>query len=132
MKTIDPYIQKRFEDSDDRAIEFLSKIYEDLNDNNDNKISNYHLCMLDLLSVQLQLYFTACDQFKKLTDITTTDSYSRTAKSPILGVINKCHANIIDIMQKLSLSNIEIAKLKRIQSGDDDTSAESLYKSLVE
>lgn len=122
------YIEEKYNQYDQRVKDFISKILEDLSKNNES-ISNYHLCMCDLLVVQLQIYFAACDQMKGLTDLTTTDDYKRAAKSPVISVLNKAHANIIDIMQKLSLSNLEIARLKRL-SKEDDNSAEELLNDL--
>lgn len=130
MKNKFEYIEATYKDYDKRAVEFITKIFEDLSKNNE-KISNYHLCMCDLLVVQLQIYFTACDQMKGLTDLTTTDSYARAAKSPVISVLNKAHANIIDIMQKLSLSSLEIAKLKRLNKGDDDETTKELLNELI-
>lgn len=122
------YIEEKYNQYDQRVKDFIAKIFEDLSKNNES-ISNYHLCMCDLLVVQLQIYFAACDQMKGLTDLTTTDDYKRAAKSPVISVLNKAHANIIDIMQKLSLSNLEIARLKRL-SKEDDGSAEELLNDL--
>ena len=130
MRTINAYIKNRYDKYEDRVLEFMSKVYDDIKDNK-NKISNYHLCMLDLLVVQLQIYYTSCDQLLKLTDLTTTDAYARAAKSPVISVLNKAHANIIDIMQKLSLSDLEIAKLKHINKNDDGESAEELLNNLI-
>ena len=123
------YIEEKYNQYDQRVKDFIAKIFEDLSKNNES-ISNYHLCMCDLLVVQLQIYFAACDQMKGLTDLTTTDDYKRAAKSPVISVLNKAHANIIDIMQKLSLSNLEIARLKRLSKGGDDESAEELLNDL--
>lgn len=122
------YIEEKYNQYDQRVKDFIAKIFEDLSKNNES-ISNYHLCMCDLLVVQLQIYFAACDQMKGLTDLTTTDDYKRAAKSPVISVLNKAHANIIDILQKLSLSNLEIARLKRL-SKEDDNSAEELMNDL--
>lgn len=126
----DGFIRQNYASYDNRVIEFLSKIYMDVVNQNEH-ISNYNYCMIDLLAVQLQIYYTSCDQLLKLTDLTTVDSYNRAAKSPVISVLNKAHANIIDIMQKLSLSNIELAKLRRLNNNDDAESAEELLKDLV-
>lgn len=130
MKTIDPYIQKTYEGYDDRVLVFMSRVYEDCINNND-KLSNYFYCCLDLLATQLKLYFIASDIIDEQKKISSEDSYRRISKDPSISVLNKCHEQILNILAKLSLSPFEIAKLKRVQNGDGDQDAEALLDSLV-
>ena len=130
MKTIDPYIQKTYEGYDDRVLVFMSRVYEDCINNND-KLSNYFYCCLDLLATQLKLYFIASDIIDEQKKISSEDSYRRISKDPSISVLNKCHEQILNILAKLSLSPFEIAKLKRVQNGDNDQDAEELLDSLV-
>ena len=131
MKTIDPYIQKRYSDYDDRVVEFLSRVFDDVKENNE-KINNYFYCCLDLLANQLKLYFLGVDAIDADKKVSSTDDYKRVSKNPAIAVMTHAHQQILDIMQKFSLSPFDKAKLKRVQTGDDDASAESLYQSLVE
>lgn len=132
MKIInDKYIRETYADYDQRVIEFLSRIYTDVIANNE-KLSNYFYCMIDLLATQLKLYYMSLDAIDADKKVSSEDSYKRTAKNPAIAVLNHAHQEIIDIMQKLSLSPFEQAKLKRIQNGDEDSSAEQLLNSLVE
>lgn len=130
MKTIDPYIQKTYEGYDDRVLVFMSRVYEDCINNND-KLSNYFYCCLDLLATQLKLYFIASDIIDEQKKISSEDSYRRISKDPSISVLNKCHEQILNILAKLSLSPFEMAKLKRVQNGDGDQDAEELLDSLV-
>lgn len=130
MKTIDPYIQKTYEGYDDRVLVFMSRVYEDCINNND-KLSNYFYCCLDLLATQLKLYFIASDIIDEQKKISSEDSYRRISKDPSISVLNKCHEQILNILAKLSLSPFEMAKLKRVQNGDNDQDAEELLDSLV-
>ena len=130
MKTIDPYIQKTYEGYDDRVLVFMSRVYEDCINNND-KLSNYFYCCLDLLATQLKLYFIASDIIDEQKKISSEDSYRRISKDPSISVLNKCHEQILNILAKLSLSPFEMAKLKRVQNGDNDQDASELLDSLI-
>lgn len=131
MKTIDPYIQKTYEGYDDRVLMFMSRVYEDCINNND-KLSNYFYCCLDLLATQLKLYFIASDIIDEQKKISSEDSYRRISKDPSISVLNKCHEQILNILAKLSLSPFEQAKLSRLKNGDGDQDASELLKQLVE
>ena len=131
MKTIEPYIQKTYEGYDDRVLVFMSRVYEDCINNN-NKLSNYFYCCLDLLASQLKLYFIASDIIDEQKKISSEDSYRRISKDPSISVLNKCHEQILNILAKLSLSPFEQAKLKRLKNeSTDDESAEELLNSLI-
>ena len=130
MKTIEPYIKKTYENYDDRVLVFMSRVYEDCIKNND-KLSNYFYCCLDLLATQLKLYFIASDIIDEQKKISSEDSYRRISKDPSISVLNKCHEQILNILAKLSLSPFEQAKLKRLNKNDDDESAEELLNSLI-
>ena len=122
-------IRQRYNKYDERVIEYLINISKSLKEQNVN--DEYYYCMFDLLVIQLHLYYSSCDQLMKLKDLTSEDNYKRLVKSPLIGVLQKCHSQILDIMQKLSISPIEKAKLKRLNTADDDESAEELLNSLI-
>ena len=130
MKTIDPYIQKTYGSYDDRVLMFMSRVYEDCINNND-KLSNYFYCCLDLLATQLKLYFIASDVIDEQKKISSEDSYRRISKDPSISVLNKCHEQILNILAKLSLSPFEQAKLSRLKNGDVDQDAEALLNNLI-
>ena len=123
-------IRQRYNKYDERVIEYLINISKSLKEQNVN--DEYYYCMFDLLVIQLHLYYSSCDQLMKLKDLTSEDNYKRLVKSPLIGVLQKCHSQILDIMQKLSISPIEKAKLKRLNTADDDESAEELLNSLIQ
>lgn len=121
MKQIHNYILENFEDSDDRVKLFLSRVYEDCEAQHED-LSNYFFCCLDLLANQLRLYFMALDYINENKKLSSEDSYKRVAKEPCIAILNNAHKEILNILQKLSLSPFEKAKLKRISSpsGGDD------------
>lgn len=130
MKNINAYIKETYKDYDERVLIFMSRVYEDCIKNND-KLSNYFYCCLDLLATQLKLYFLASDIIDEQKKLSSEDSYKRISKDPSISVLNKSHEQILNILQRLSLSPFDQAKLKRLNS-DDDGSAEELLKSLTE
>ena len=130
MKTIDTYIQKTYEGYDDRVIEFLSRVYEDVKEQN-AKINNYFFVTLDLLANQLLLYFRALDAINADASLSTEDSYKRQAKSPQIAILNHAHQEIIKILDDYGLSPFASAKIKRLNNGDNDQDAEELLDSLV-
>lgn len=130
MKNINAYIKETYKDYDERVLIFMSRVYEDCIKNND-KLSNYFYCCLDLLATQLKLYFLASDIIDEQKKLSSEDSYKRISKDPSISVLNKSHEQILNILQRLSLSPFEQAKLKRLNNGDDDVSAEELLNELT-
>jgi phage terminase small subunit len=130
MKTIDPYIQKTYEGYDDRVLVFMSRVYEDVKEQN-AKINNYFFVTLQLLANQLLLYFRALDAINADASLSTEDSYKRQAKSPQIAILNHAHQEIIKILDDYGLSPFASAKIKRLNNGDGDQDAEELLESLT-
>ena len=130
MKTIDPYIQKTYESYDDRVIQFINRVYEDVKEQN-AKINNYFFVTLDLLANQLLLYFRALDAINTDASLSTEDSYRRQAKSPHIAILNHAHQEIIKILDDYGLSPFASAKIKRLNNGDGDQDAEELLNNLI-
>ena len=123
MKLTKDIIQKRYAEYDDRIIDFLNNIYEDVKDHS-NKINNYFFVTFDLLANQLLLYFRALDAIKTDSTLSTEDSYKRTAKSPNIAILNHAHQEIIKILDDYGLSPFASAKIKRLKNesaNDEDT-----------
>ena len=130
MKTIDPYIQKTYGGYDDRVLVFMSRVYDDVKEQN-TKINNYFFVTLDLLANQLLLYFRALDAINKDASLSTEDSYKRQAKSPQIAILNHAHQEIIKILDDYGLSPFASAKIKRLNNGDGDQDAEELLNNLI-
>lgn len=124
-------LKKRYQQYGDDTVEFLINAYNAVKELN-NKTNDYYYCIFDLLATQVYLFFSTKNQLLGLKDLTTTDAYQRAAKSPIISVLNKSHSNIMDIMQKLSLGQMEQAKLKRLNNCGEDESAQDLLNKLTE
>ena len=121
-------LSERYDEYDKRVIDFLVNITKSIKDKESN--DEYYYCMYDLLAMQLHLYFKSCDQLMQIKELTSEDNYKRLAKSPLVSILQKCHTQILDIMQKLSLSPFEQARLKRVKI-DDDQSAEEILNKLI-
>lgn len=131
MKNFNEHILKeRYQQYGDDTVEFLINAYNAVKELND-KTNDYYYCVFDLLATQVYLYFSTKNQLLGLKELTTTDAYQRAAKSPLISVLNKSHSNIMDIMQKLSLGQMEQAKLKRLNNVDDTESAQELLDNLI-
>ncbi len=126
----DRTLRERYQQYGDETVEFLLNAYNAVKELNNNT-NDYYYCVFDLLATQVYLYFSTKTQLLNLKELTTTDAYQRAAKSPIISVLNKAHANIMDIMQKLSLGQMEQAKLKRLNKDDGSEDAETLLNNLI-
>lgn len=132
MKLTKDTISKRYAKYGERIIDFLNNIYEDVKNEHKNNINNYFFVTFDLLANQLLLYYRALDAINKDAALSTEDSYKRQAKSPNIAIMNHAHQEIMKILDDYGLSPFASAKIKRLNNGDDDGSAEELLKSLTE
>ena len=130
MKTIDTYIQDTYKGYDNRVLMFMSRVYEDVKEQN-AKINNYFFVTLDLLANQLLLYFRALDAINADAALSTEDSYRRQAKSPNIAILNHAHQEIIKILDDYGLSPFASAKINRLKNGDNDEDAETLLDNLI-
>ena len=130
MRLTKDIISKRYKEYDARVVDFLNNIYEDVKEQN-SKINNYFFVTFDLLANQLVLYFRALDAINKDAQLSTEDSYKRQAKSPNIAILQKCHTEILNILDDYGLSPFASAKIKRLNSNDDDVSAEEILNELT-
>ena len=130
MKAINEYIQKTYGSYDDRVLMFMSRVYDDCIANNE-KLSNYFYCCLDLLANQLKLYFLGIDAIDADKKLSSQDDYKRVSKNPAISVMNHAHQEILNILAKLSLSPFEQAKLSRLKNCDGAEDAEALLNNLI-
>jgi phage terminase small subunit len=130
MKLSKDIISNRYKDYDQRIIDFLNNIYEDVRENN-SKINNYFFVTFDLLANQLLLYFRALDAINNDAALSTEDSYKRQAKSPNIAILNHAHQEIMKILDDYGLSPFASAKIKRLNNVDDSESAQELLENLI-
>ena len=94
-----------------------------------NHKGDYSKIILTMLVPQLILYFQALDEINTNKKLSTSDVYSRTAKSPEIQVLQKCNDQILNLLDKLCLSPLEKSKLKRLNK--EDGSAKELLDALI-
>lgn len=129
--TLKTEILSNFENVDKRVDKFIDKTISALTEQ-DTPINDYTKIILNLLVLQLILYYKACDQLVKDTDMTTTDAYKRRAKHPEITIIQKAHDQILNLLDKLTLSPLENAKVKKLKrSSDSDEDAKELLNKLI-
>jgi len=114
-------IKSKNPDLDSRILEFLNYvIYEiELND-------NYSKIILNMLIPQLIIYYKALDVIKTNKEVSHKDDYSRISKSPEIAVMQKANDQILNLLDKLAISPMEKAKIKRINKDDGDSANELL------
>ena len=131
MKFVENYINENYNEYDDRVKLFLSRVFEDVKKSNDEKLSNYFYCCLDLLAHQLSLYYMSVDAIEEAKNLSSEDAYKRVSKNPAVAIMAKAHQQILDILEKLSLSPFQKAKLKRLSNVDNEEDAQELLNNLI-
>lgn len=123
-------IEEYFSSYDVRVREFLQDILIEVK-KQEAEPNNYFGRMFELMAAQLQLYYLSRDQLFALKDFTSEDSYKRLSKSPLVKIMNDAHKEVIKIMNDFGLSPFSKAKIKRLNVGADDESAEALLNNLI-
>lgn len=126
-KLLDKIKSKYKEPLDERIIEFLDNVVSDLDSSQTTK---YSTIILDMLVPQLIMYFKAVDILQQNAGVSNKDIYDRSSKSPEIMVLNKAHDQILNLLDKLAMSPMEKAKIKRINKNEEE-SAKELLDSLM-
>lgn len=118
--------------ADPRVIMFLDTTISAL-DSQSIKITDYTKLILGMLVTQLVLYYKACDALIQDNEsITSEDKYKRRAQAPIISIMQKANDKIIGLLDKISLSPLEKAKVKKLnQKTDEQEDARELLSALM-
>lgn len=122
-KILSELILKYKEPLDERILDFLNNVTSGLDENN---INDYTKIILNMLVPQLIIYFKAQDNIQGNGGVAHSDDYNRKSKSPEIAVLQKANDQILSLLDKLVLSPLEKAKIKRINKNDEDDSKELL------
>ena len=114
---------------DQRVIDFMDKITTDIKQRK-IAVTEYLKVILSMLVTQFVLYIKAVDQINKEETVSSTDDYKRVAKSPAISVAEKAHDKIVELLDKISLSPLAEAKVKKLNK-DDDLDAKDLLNDLI-
>ena len=116
---------------DDRVKDYLDKVISSLNQNN-VEINDYTKLILLMIVNELMLYFKSVDAVYGNDEISSKDNYSRKAKMPEISIMQKSHDQILNLLDKLTLSPLESAKVKKLKRASDaDTDAQELLDKLI-
>jgi len=122
-------ILSRYSNVDERASKFLERIITQLSLNKGN-ITDYARSLLDMLAVELILYFKSVDAMVE-DDVLHTDNYKRTCKSPVIPVMQCANDKILNILDKLGLSPMSKAKIARLNNTTAEDNAKELLGTLL-
>lgn len=122
-KILSELILKYKEPLDERILDFLNNVTSGLDENN---INDYTKIILNMLVPQLIIYFKAQDNIQGNGGVAHSDDYNRKSKSPEIAVLQKANDQILSLLDKLVLSPLEKAKIKRINKNDEDDAKELL------
>lgn len=128
--TLKTEILSNFETVDRRVEKFLDRT---INAVEEQKITvtDYTKMILIMLVSQLILYYKACDDVLKTPNVTSEDNYKRKAKMPEISIMQKTHDQILHLLDKITLSPLASAKVKKLNSGDSEQSAQEYLDSLI-
>ena len=114
---------------DQRVIDFMDSITTDIKERK-IKVTEYLKVILSMLVTQFVLYIKAVDQINKESKVSSTDDYKRAAKSPAISVAQKAHDKIVELLDRISLSPLSEAKIKKLNS-NDEADAQKLLDDLI-
>lgn len=117
-------VLKSFEGSDQRVLDFLEYILDELKAK-EKALNNYTLVILQLLSAQLNLYFKAQDEVcSNVTEVSDT-KYGKVKKiKPEVQIMMSAHKEVTRLLDKLGLSPLEKAKIKRMNTTEQNSQAD--------
>lgn len=114
---------------DERVIDFIDSVTNDIKTRK-IEVTEYLKVILQMLVAQLVLYFKSADEVFKNNALSSTDDYKRKSKAPEIAVMEKSHDKILELLDKIALSPLSSAKVKKL-SKDDDLDAKELLDELV-
>ena len=118
-------------DLDPRIVNYLDNVVVDLMTHQKENITLYTKEILILLVAQLILYFKSFDAIFSADNLSSTDAYKRTAKSPEINILQKAHDQILNLFDKLCLSPMGKVKLSKLTQLDEEQTAKDLLNDLT-
>lgn len=119
-----------FETLDKRVEQFLDKTISALEEQKVT-ITDYTKMILSMLVAQLVLYYKACDSALQSDKVSSEDAYKRKAKMPEISIMQKSHDQILHLLDKIALSPLSSAKIKKLNSTDGDETAQEYLDALI-
>ena len=130
MKNIDKDVLAIYGKKVDARVEtFMQNIAKDI-DTQKKPYTQYTRMILTLMVSQLVLYYKALDEMEA-NNVESQDSYKRKSKAPSIAIMQKANDQILHLMDKIGLSPLESAKIRKLNKSTDDESAEELLAELT-
>lgn len=132
MKINKKNILASFENYDQRTQDMMENIVKQLA-KQEKEVNDYALVILQLVAVQFEIYFKALDDVIKDGIVNSTQVGDRTINQPKpqLEALQKSNTQITRLLDKIGISPLEAAKIKKLNKSDNDESGKELLNSLI-
>lgn len=121
---------KDYKDLDPRIILYLEHV---VNEIGKDKVTDYTKVILGMLVPQLIIYYRSLDELNTKNDLTNENKYYGKSKSPVIIIMQKANDQILNLLDKISLSPMTKAKIKKLNTTEENTnsSGESVLNKLI-
>ena len=132
MKINKKNILASFENYDQRTQDMMENIVKQLA-KQEKEVNDYALVILQLVAVQFEIYFKALDDVIRDGIVNSTQVGDRTINQPKpqLEALQKSNTQITRLLDKIGISPLEAAKIKKLNKNDDEESGAELLNSLI-
>lgn len=132
MKINKKNILASFENYDQRTQDMMENIVKQLA-KQEKEVNDYALVILQLVAVQFEIYFKALDDVIRDGIVNSTQVGDRTINQPKpqLEALQKSNTQITRLLDKIGISPLEAAKIKKLNKSDDGESGKELLNSLI-
>lgn len=121
---------KDYKDLDPRIILYLEHV---VNEIGKDKVTDYTKVILGMLVPQLIIYYRSLDELNTKNDLTNENKYYGKSKSPVIIIMQKANDQILNLLDKISLSPMTKAKIKKLNTTEVNTtsSGEKVLNKLI-
>lgn len=132
MKINKKNILASFENYDQRTQDMMENIVKQLA-KQEKEVNDYALVILQLVAVQFEIYFKALDDVIRDGIVNSTQVGDRTINQPKpqLEALQKSNTQITRLLDKIGISPLEAAKIKKLNKVDSEEESQNLYKELI-
>lgn len=132
MKINKKNILASFENYDQRTQDMMENIVKQLA-KQEKEVNDYALVILQLVAVQFEIYFKALDDVIRDGIVNSTQVGDRIINQPKpqLEALQKSNTQITRLLDKIGISPLEAAKIKKLNKNDDEESGAELLNSLI-
>lgn len=125
-------IISEYDKLDDRVVNYLQHVINEIKISEKN-VSDYTKVILSMLVPQLIIYYRSLDDLNYNDELTNENKYYGKSKSPVILIMQKANDQILNLLDKISLSPLSRAKIKKLNSAEenDNESGEKILTALV-